>query len=51
VSITADRPRTTGRFNAIRGKAIILMFIGCASVGTIAWLGLIGWCGLALFGY
>lgn len=39
------RPRT------IRGKTIIAMFVALAGVCSVAWLGLLGWFGLALLGY
>ena len=39
------------RFSRIRGRTIKSMFVALAGVGTIVWVGLIGWFGLALLGY
>jgi hypothetical protein len=50
VSVTsAGSPDARSR--GIRGKTIIAMFVALAGVCSIAWLGLIGWFGLALLGY
>ena len=50
--MSIEPPKSTeARPSAIWTKAMIAIFVAFAGVGTIAWVGLIGWWGLSLFGY
>jgi len=50
VSVTSAGS-TDARSGRFWGKTINAMFVALAGVGTIVWVGLIGWFGLALLGY